>query len=88
MEFIVKSRDTNEYQKIDITTSKWSGWKNTVELAIQATCSATTERNYKNNIVKFLKHKQSIPQRILYVYTEDIKYSLNQFKDLYPEYFI
>ena len=75
------------YHKRDILNKCWSGWKSSLEQAVDSKCDQKSVTGYRN-VGDFIEDKEANAQSIVCIYSADEKYTISEFRDIYPEYFI
>ncbi len=77
----------NRHHRHDPLKDKWTGWQASLEEALTAPLNNESIVTYKS-IPFYIEDKANHNQTIKRVVIENIYYSLNEFKNLHPEYFI
>ena len=86
MIFLVSTADSLGYHRHNPITGKWTGWQATIDLAITARLSCND--NIHENISLYIADKAHCEQIIKRITIGTKHYSLEEFQNLHPEYFI
>ncbi len=81
------STHSGNYHKRDVFGKCWTGWVDSFDQVLRYECKQECVREY-TNVGTYIDDKLKNGQQIVCVLSDDRQYTVDEYKDLYPEYFI